>query len=257
MKMESIKSIEEKLKTAAPEEAVQLIKMYESDSRTGVQNLLIRHKKRLEKERTELNRLEEMCRYERECMSRGEMVIAGVDEVGRGPLAGPVVAAAVILPAGWTLKGINDSKKVSEKMRDILYDQIMKKAVCVSVSMVSPSDIDRINIYQASKYAMREAVEQLSATPDHVLIDAMTIDIEIPQTKIIKGDEKSISIAAASIVAKVTRDRYMKNLHEQFPQYGFATNMGYGTAEHLQGLQEYGPTEEHRKSFAPVQALSL
>ncbi|MFC0188914.1 ribonuclease HII [Fictibacillus aquaticus] len=256
MKTESVKSIEVILKTAGIDETKLLIQQYESDERAGVQSLLDRFKRRIKKEEAELRRLDEMSLFEKGCLSRGEELIAGVDEVGRGPLAGPVVAAAVILPAGWAPRGINDSKKVSEKMRDKLYSQIMDNAISVSVSMISPPEIDRINIYQASKAAMVEAVEGLSVTPHHVLIDAMTIDINIAQTKIIKGDEKSISIAAASIVAKVTRDQYMKKLHEDYPQYGFAKNMGYGTAEHLQGLKEYGPTEEHRKSFAPVQAYS-
>ncbi|MFC7372153.1 ribonuclease HII [Fictibacillus iocasae] len=252
---DSIKIIEATVKAAMPEEVAEIIRRYENDERAGVKALLKRLKNKQNKAIAEQNRLTEMYKYEQSCHERGEERIAGVDEVGRGPLAGPVVAAAVILPKGWKPEGINDSKKLSEKLRNTLYEQIMEHALCVSVSTVTPEDIDRINIYQASKKAMTEAVSSLEIPPDHVLIDAMTIDLDVSQTKIIKGDQKSVSIAAASIIAKVTRDEYMKKLHERYPFYGFSTNMGYGTAEHLQGLREHGPINEHRKTFAPVQAL--
>ena len=176
--------------------------------------------------------------------------ICGIDEAGRGPFAGPVVAGAVILPKGLTIEGLNDSKQVSAKKREELYDEIKEKAVSVGIGMSSPARIDEINILQATYEAMRQAVSKLAVMPQLLLNDAVTIPgIEIPQVPIIKGDAKSASIAAASIVAKVTRDRLMVEYDKTMPEYGFASNKGYGSAEHIAALQKYGPTPIHRASF--------
>ncbi|MBR5228963.1 MAG: ribonuclease HII [Firmicutes bacterium] len=176
--------------------------------------------------------------------------IAGVDEVGRGPLAGPVVTAAVILPEDFSLLGVNDSKKISEKRRDELFEQIKETAVCYSIGIRDNHDIDRINILEATKEAMTEAVRGLEIRPDHLLIDALTLkDVDIPQTGIVKGDANSVSIAAASILAKVTRDRMMVDYHETYPDYSFDKNKGYGTKAHYEGLDRAGASPIHRMSF--------
>ena len=180
---------------------------------------------------------------------QGFSLIAGIDEVGRGPLAGPVVASAVILPETFYLPGLNDSKKISEAKRELFYETIMEEAIAVGTGIVHNEEIDEINIYEATKKAMITAVAQLSQQPDHLLIDAMKLDLPIPQLSIIKGDAKSVSIAAASIVAKVTRDRMMKEYAKEYPHYGFDKNMGYGTSAHLDALHAYGLTPWHRKKF--------
>jgi ribonuclease HII len=248
----SIKEWDQKLKNCSMEEISDLLKLLETDERQGAKKLYRTYSNRMLEAEAEFRRLEIMCSYEKQCSSNGKKLIAGVDEVGRGPLAGPVVAAAVILPEGYILHGVNDSKKLSEKKREALYERIIEDAVCYSVYLVQPDKIDEINIYQASKLAMTEAVCQLTVQPDQLLIDAMEVPLTIDQMKIIKGDEKSISIAAASIVAKVTRDRYMKKLDHMYPHYGFKSNMGYGTKEHLDALRSFGVTEIHRKTFSPV-----
>jgi ribonuclease HII len=248
----SIKEWEMKLRGSSFAELPQLLKELSSDERKGAKNLLKTFTKRVNDFEEERLRLEAMYTYEEACYKQGKRYIAGIDEVGRGPLAGPVVAAAVILPKGYRLHGINDSKKISEKKREALYHQIIKDAVDYRVFLVDPAEIDRINIYQAAKLAMTEAITELQTVPDHLLIDAMDIPIAIEQTKIIKGDEKSITIAAASIIAKVTRDNYMKKVDEQYPEYGFKNHMGYGTKEHLEALQKFGATKHHRISFNPV-----
>lgn len=200
---------------------------------------------KLEKEKA---RTEEMKQYEYQYEQFG--YVCGIDEVGRGPLAGPVVAAAVILPKNCQILYLNDSKKLSEKKREELYDVIMKEAVAVGIGMVSPTRIDEINILQATYEAMREALSKLSVMPSALLNDAVTIpEVTIPQVPIIKGDAKSVSIAAASIIAKVTRDRLMVEYDEMLPGYGFAKNKGYGTAEHIAALKENGATLIHRKTF--------
>lgn len=196
----------------------------------------------------ELQRTEEMKRYEKEYAQYA--YICGIDEVGRGPLAGPVVAGAVILPKDCSLLYLNDSKKLSEKKREELYEKIMETAVAVGIGYNTPARIDEINILQATYEAMREAVANLSVKPDLLLNDAVTIPgIEIRQVPIVKGDAKSISIAAASIVAKVTRDRLMVKYDGIYPEYGFAAHKGYGTAMHMDAIRKYGPTPIHRKSF--------
>lgn len=207
-----------------------------------------RLRKQQEKLQKELERLETMRIYEKEYASC--KYICGIDEVGRGPLAGPVVAGAVVLPSDVQILYLNDSKKLSEKKRELLYDEIMEKALAVGIGMADPARIDEINILQATYEAMREAVGKLDPAPDLLLNDAVTIPgVEIRQVPIIKGDAKSISIGAASIVAKVTRDRLMEQYADVFPEYDFASNKGYGSAAHIAALKEYGPTPIHRHSF--------
>ena len=211
-----------------------------------------RLRKKEEKLRKELERLEAMSAYEKEYAQYTH--ICGIDEVGRGPLAGPVVACAVVLPKDVTILYLNDSKKLSEKKRELLYDEIMEKAVAVGIGAVGPARIDEINILQATYEAMRMAIEDLTGklgkAPDLLLNDAVTIpEVDIQQVPIIKGDAKSISIAAASIVAKVTRDHLMVEYDQVLPGYDFAKNKGYGTKAHIAGLKELGPTPIHRKTF--------
>ncbi|HAR46753.1 MAG TPA: ribonuclease HII [Nitrospiraceae bacterium] len=194
--------------------------------------------------------------YEQDAWKQGFRLIAGLDEAGRGPLAGPVVAAAVILPEGLLIPGVTDSKALSPKQRDRLYDVISEKAIASAVGMADVETIDRVNIYQATIIAMERAVEALIAAPDYLLIDALALPrVPLPQKPIIKGDCLSHSIAAASIIAKVTRDRLMQELHEQYPQYNFKKHKGYGTAEHLELLRTHGPCAAHRRSFEPVARL--
>lgn len=204
--------------------------------------------KKLEKLQKEIARCEELKKYEKEYESFG--YICGIDEVGRGPLAGPVVAGAVILPKDCDILYINDSKKLSEKKREELYDIIMEKAIAVGIGYASHIRIDEINILQATYEAMREAISKLSIKPDILLNDAVTIPgVDIKQVPIIKGDAKSISIGAASIIAKVTRDRLMVEYDSKYPGYGFASNKGYGSAAHIAAIKEIGPCDIHRRSF--------
>lgn len=192
-----------------------------------------------------------MKEFENELYENGIKYIAGIDEVGRGPLVGPVVTAAVILPREFYDERINDSKKLTEKKRELLYDVIMENAVSVGIGISSEDVIDKINILEATKKAMIEAVNNLSVKPEHLLIDAVKLNIDIPQTPIIKGDAKSESIAAASIVAKVTRDRMMIELDKEHSEYDFKHNKGYGTKKHIEAIEKYGILKEHRKTFAP------
>ena len=196
-----------------------------------------------------------MKEYENILYNKGIKLIAGIDEVGRGPLVGPVVTAAVILPANYYDERINDSKKISEKKREELYDVIMQNAISVGIGMSSNEVIDEINILEATKRAMIEAVDNLSIKPEHLLIDAVKLDIDIPSTSIIKGDAKSQSIAAASIIAKVTRDRMMVELDKLHPEYDFKHNKGYGTKKHIEALFKYGALKEHRCTFEPVKSI--
>ena len=189
-------------------------------------------------------------KYERELREKGINLIAGVDEVGRGPLVGPVVAACVILPLEFDLPGLTDSKKISEKKRDILFDMITEQAISIGVGIVKI--IDEVNIYEATKIAMKEAINNCSILPEHVLIDAMPLSLDIPTTSIIKGDLKSITISAASVIAKVTRDRMMYELDEKYPMYDFKSNKGYPTKKHLEAIEKYGILDSHRKSYGPV-----
>lgn len=226
----------------------ELLQLYKDDTRSGVISLVRRYEKEKEKLEKEKQRMYQMMEYERKYSHVG--YICGIDEVGRGPLAGPVVAGAVILPEDCDLLWINDSKQLSEKKREELYDKIMEKAVAVGIGYASPARIDEINILQATYEAMREAISQLSVCPQILLNDAVTIpQVEIPQVPIIKGDAKSASIAAASIIAKVTRDRLMVEYDKVMPEYGFASNKGYGAQVHIEALKKYGPTPIHRKTF--------
>ncbi|HEM4927609.1 TPA: ribonuclease HII [Streptococcus suis] len=225
------------------------------DERAGVQAAIKKRQKELEKEAAEDARLEAMLSYEKALYENGVEFIAGIDEVGRGPLAGPVVAAAVILPKGCKIRYLNDSKKIPKSKHEAIYQEVMERAVAVGVGIKDAADIDQVNIYEATKLAMLEALEKLSKKPDHLLIDAMKLDTKIPQTSIIKGDANSLSIAAASIVAKVTRDKMMADYDKEFAGYGFAKNAGYGTAEHLEGLNKLGITPIHRKTFEPIKSM--
>lgn len=245
---ESIREIKEKLQAADYERLPDLFLRYEQDDRSGVRLEVEKAKKRLAAYEKELERIEGLKVYEKEYDAYGS--ICGIDEAGRGPLAGPVVAGAVILPKNCNILYINDSKKLSEKKREELYDVIMEKAVAVGIGYSTPERIDEINILQATYEAMREAVSQLSVQPDLLLNDAVTIpQISVRQIPIIKGDAKSISIGAASIMAKVTRDRLMVQYDSIFPEYGFASNKGYGAQVHIEALKKYGPCPIHRKTF--------
>ncbi len=196
--------------------------------------------------------------FEDEIRKMGFAIIAGVDEAGRGPLAGPVVASAVILPYGWSDPDVADSKTINEKKRMCVYERIMQKAISVGVGVVSVEEIDRINIYRASLKAMLKAIKSLSVEPDYILIDGKAhVDIQIPQRSIIKGDRCCLSIAAASIIAKVERDRIMEQIHREFPQYNFKKHKGYPTSAHIVAIKKYGPCPYHRKSFRPVSELKL
>lgn len=196
--------------------------------------------------------MDDLYQYERELIKNGINLIAGVDEVGRGPLVGPVVTAAVILPVNYKLEGLTDSKKLTPKKRDKFYDIIMHDAVSVSIGMKDAKVIDEVNIYEATKLAMMDAINGLNIKPEHVLIDAMPLDINIPHTSIIKGDAKSLSIAAASVIAKVTRDRMMDELDIKYPMYNYKKNKGYPTKEHILAINKYGIIDGYRKTFGPV-----
>ncbi|MCA0990211.1 ribonuclease HII [Pseudalkalibacillus hwajinpoensis] len=225
---------------------------WKQDERKGVVRLLAREGKK-EQEKMKIRKMhEEMSVLEAHYRGNGRLAIAGVDEVGRGPLAGPVVASAVILDPEVPILGLQDSKKLSHAKLNDLFDQIHMDAVAIGVGVVSAAEIDELNIYQATKKAMQQAVEGLRVQADFLLVDAMHIPVQIDQESLIKGDARSVSIAAASIVAKVTRDRMMVKLAETYPEYGFERHVGYGTKEHLSALDEFGITEVHRKSFAPV-----
>ena len=191
-------------------------------------------------------------KYEKELRKKGITLIAGVDEVGRGPLVGPVVAACCILPEKFNLEGLTDSKKLSEKKRDYFFEEIKKQAISYGIGIVDEKTIDEVNIYEATKIAMKEAIKNMSVKPEHILIDAMPLELDIPTTSIIKGDLKSITISAASVLAKVTRDRMLYELDKKYPMYDFKNNKGYGTKKHLQAIEEYGVIEQHRRSYAPV-----
>lgn len=244
----TIGQIREEMQAATLEGLPVFIKAYETDERAGVRALVERARKKMGAYEEELARLEEMSLYEKQY--DGCTYICGVDEAGRGPLAGPVVAGAVILPKGCRILYINDSKQLSAKKREELYDIIKERAVCTGIGIVGPERIDEINILQATYEAMRQALQGLSARPDVLLNDVVTIPgVEIRQVPIIKGDAKSVSIAAASIVAKVTRDRMMVEYDRQYPGYGFAANKGYGSGMHLEALKRLGPSPIHRKSF--------
>lgn len=252
--MTTIKEIKELLATVK-ELDNPLFLEFEKDPRSGVQKEINKRKKAIQAELDEDLRLETMLSYEKELYQQGLTLIAGVDEVGRGPLAGPVIAAAVILPKNCKIKGLNDSKKIPKKKHLEIYHAVQDQALAIGIGIMDNQVIDQVNIYEATKLAMKEAISQVSPKPEHLLIDAMKLELPISQTSIIKGDANSLSIAAASIVAKVTRDELMKEYDQQYPGYDFTTNAGYGTAKHLEGLEKLGVTPIHRTSFEPVKTL--
>lgn len=245
---EKIAEIKSAFEAVSIEERPALIKKYEKDARQGVQKLIEKYKKEQIALKAEYARTEAMKEFEYKY--KEYKYICGIDEVGRGPLAGPVVAGAVILPKDETILYLNDSKQLSEKKREELYDVIMDKAVAVGLGVVSPGDIDKMNILQATYEAMRIAIGKLDVKPDLLLNDAVTIPgVDIKQVGIIKGDARSVSIAAASIVAKVTRDRMMVEYDKIYPEYKFANNKGYGAKVHIEALKEVGPSPIHRNTF--------
>lgn len=246
--IKSLKEIKQEFENSENLSKKELLLKYSCDERIGVQKLIQKYKKEEEKLEKEKARILEMSVYENRYAEYTS--ICGIDEVGRGPLAGPVVAGAVILPKNCDILYLNDSKKLSEKKREALYEEIMEKAVATGIGMVGPQRIDEINILQATYEAMRMAISNLEIRPDILLNDAVTIpNVEIPQIPIIKGDAKSISIAAASIIAKVTRDRLMMEYDSLMPEYGFKSNKGYGSEKHIEAIKKFGPTPIHRNTF--------
>ena len=252
--MPTIKEIKERLATIDDLDH-PLFEELILDGRAGVQAAISKRKRELQKQVDEDLRLEKMLAYEKELYTQGIHLIAGVDEVGRGPLAGPVVAAAVILPKACKIPGLNDSKKIPKSKHKEIYEAVLQNAIAIGIGIKDNHVIDQVNIYEATKLAMLEAIGQLEPQPQHLLIDAMKLDLPIPQTSIIKGDANSLSIAAASIVAKVTRDQMMEEFDREYPGYDFAQNAGYGTAKHLAGLDKLGVTPIHRRSFEPVKSM--
>lgn len=252
----SITEIKEKLALVTTTEDPFFLEL-QQDTRKSVEKLIHTTQKRLQKEQQQKEKFNEMLAFEKNVWDKGITYIAGVDEVGRGPLAGPVVAAAVILPKDFVLYGVDDSKKLSEKKRDEYYSYIINNAISYGVGIIPSERIDEINIYEATKEAMIQAINQLEIAPEHLLIDAMKLPLATNQESIIKGDARSISIACASIVAKVVRDRLMKELHLTYPYYGFDKNAGYGTKDHLEGLKNHGFTNVHRKSFSPIKEMVI
>ena len=252
--MPTIKEIKERLATIDDLDH-PLFEELILDGRAGVQAAISKRKRELQKQVDEDLRLEKMLAYEKELYTQGIDLIAGVDEVGRGPLAGPVVAAAVILPKACKIPGLNDSKKIPKSKHKEIYEAVLQNAIAIGIGIKDNQVIDQVNIYEATKLAMMEAIGQLDPRPQHLLIDAMKLDLPISQTSIIKGDANSLSIAAASIVAKVTRDQMMEKFDREYPGYDFAQNAGYGTAKHLAGLDQLGVTPIHRRSFEPVKSM--
>lgn len=222
------------------------------DERKGVQSLLKKWQREQKKSQMQHEKFMKMLTYENKYYQEGYQYIAGIDEVGRGPLAGPVVAAAVILRPDFYLPGIDDSKKLTEIKRECFFKEIKEQAVSIGIGIIGNDEIDRLNIYSATKKAMLTAIDELTPKPDFLLIDAVKLETPYAYEAIIKGDEASVSIAAASIIAKVTRDRLLKKYDEIYPGYGFASNAGYGTKEHLEGIKKHGVTPIHRKSFSPI-----
>ncbi len=246
----SVREVEETLRKAPSED---LLKACLRDERSGVRRLAERYTKNKQALLVEDKRIQQLLCEEKKLWNRGYLMLAGLDEAGRGPLAGPVVAAACILPAKFCLQGLNDSKKLSESKREKLYVEIKRQALDYSLGSAEPAEIDVLNILQATKLAMKRAIEGLKVRPHYLLIDALELPrVDLPQLPLVGGDGLSASIAAASILAKVTRDRWMKELHKIYPEYGFNCNKGYGTSEHMQVLQRLGPCPLHRRSFAPV-----
>jgi ribonuclease HII len=249
---QTIRAWKDRLQQPSPLPLAQLDELL-SDARAGVRKLAQRYLKEQAYLQKEAQRVDAMWRYEREGWSANYQQIAGIDEAGRGPLAGPVVAAAVILPRHFDATGLNDSKKLSIQQRERCKQRIEAEAISIGVGRVDVAYIDRYNILQAVYQAMRLAIQQLTPPADYLLVDALTIPaLSLPQRGIINGDSLSHSVAAASVIAKTTRDEWMKQAAAQYPQYGFEQHMGYGTPAHLAALQKWGPSPIHRRSFAPV-----
>lgn len=247
----TIKGIKSQL-AAISQENDPLLILYKDDRRVGVQKLLKQTYKKIQQHQLLVAKFQQRLALEKVAWSHGLNFVAGIDEVGRGCLAGPVITAAVILPHNFSVIEVNDSKQLSRHTRERLYPQIIEQALAVSIGVSSPSIIDQINILQATRQAMKKAVLGLSISPDKLLVDAVDVPVDIPKQRMFKGDAKSATIAAASIVAKVYRDHLMAIYDHLYPGYDFADNMGYGTAKHLQGLQAFGTTPIHRLTFAPV-----
>lgn len=239
---------------SVPSLSEEELALLSQDPRAGVQALVASAQRQKKKEEMLEQEHDFLLRYERELWASGKTALAGLDEVGRGPLAGPVVAAAVILPSDIHLPGLTDSKKLSEAKRNEFYEKIKDSALSYGIGQAEASEIDALNIYQATKLAMTRAVAQLGIQPDFLLVDAMTLSLPVAQQSLIKGDANSLSIAAASVLAKVTRDRLMRRYHTQYPEYKFNSNAGYGTKDHLEALKRYGACPIHRTSFSPVKA---
>lgn len=246
----SLNQIKEEFSKLELSQIKEEMQYYKKDQRAGVRKLMAQYEKNIDKYFEELERIKNISQYEHEQYLKGKSFIAGIDEVGRGPLAGPVVTSCVILPKDCAILGINDSKKLTQTKREELYLKINQQAIDISIGIVDVDTIDNINILQATYKAMRQAIEKMNKKPDVLLVDAVTIpDVDIEQIGIIKGDAKSITIGAASIIAKVTRDRMMQDYHQLYPEYGFDKNMGYGTAQHIDAIKQYGLCPIHRRSF--------
>jgi len=250
MSNKTLKDIEERIKDLEIDDVLDYLYSLKAESCNGIDRLISKYEKKKENMAKELARLDAMCAFEKDAYEKGYRFIAGIDEAGRGPLAGPVVAAAIILPENVCIFGLNDSKKLTSKQRESLYDEIIEKAVAFSVGIADEKQIDSVNILNATKAAMEKAVSSLKPQPDILFIDAVKLEnVKIKQVPIVKGDSKSVSIAAASIVAKVTRDRLIDELDQVYPQYGFKNHKGYGTKEHIEAIKKYGICPIHRISF--------
>lgn len=251
MKKQSVKELKQLF--ANEEINEDLIEVLRSDERKGVQDLLKKHERKKQQQQQLEEKFNKMMWYEQKEYMNGSRYIAGIDEAGRGPLAGPVVAAAVILPDDFKLLGINDSKQLNEAARETFFETIKEQAISYGISVIGNEKIDEVNIFEATKVAMHNALKQLEIEPHHVLIDAVHLrGLPCTSEVITKADQKSVTVAAASILAKVTRDRLMKEIHSTYPWYDFMSNMGYGTKHHMTMLMEHGATPYHRRSFAPV-----
>lgn len=252
MKQETIQTIKERLKRNP---SIEDLVRWGADERRGVQKLLESYNRVAEQYQKEKKRLQELYRFEADGYRIGYKHIAGTDEAGRGPVAGPVTISAVILPAYWQCEGLNDSKKLSASRRVELFDKIRRDAISYAIVHVSPVEIDEMNIYQAVQYGMMSAIKQLSTQPDYVLTDAMPLPMEIPVKSLVRGDALSASIAAASILAKVSRDKLMEVYAQEYPEYGFEVHKGYLTELHRENIKKYGPSPIHRRTFEPIKSI--
>lgn len=254
--MKTIKEITAAFKTASQYE--QWMEAYKNDERPSIQKAIASFDKRMEKQAKIIASHKEKLQFDASYLPHEQALVAGVDEAGRGPLAGPVVTAAVILPNDcMELIGVNDSKQVSKEMRENFAERVKQHAIAYSIHFQSEQQIDALNILEATRQSMVKSVEGLSIQPDVVIADAMVLPIEQPQHSIIKGDAKSLAIAAASILAKTARDQFMSELHEKYPQYGFNQHAGYGTKQHLEAIEQYGITPHHRKTFEPIKSIVI